>query len=97
MTFKMLKRRYRSTEESDKLRRMDYFNQPFEANSEIRLVDDIDLPKPLGLTSLANQFSEADESKAVNGKSKKEKKKKDVFDDEMGEFEPFNFEKVANF
>ena len=102
MTFKLLKRRYRSTEESDKLRRMDYFNQPFEANSEIRLIDDLELPKPLGLTSLATQFRQVEEEKALNGKTKKdkekEKKKSSVFDDASADdFEPFNFDKSMNY
>jgi hypothetical protein len=102
MTFKLLKRRYRSTEESDKLRRMDYFNQPFEANSEIRLIDDLELPKPLGLTSLATQFTQVEEEKALNGKTKKdkekEKKKSSVFDDASADdFEPFNFDKSMNY
>ena len=101
MTFKLLKRRYRSTEESDKLRRLDYFNQPFEVNSEIRLVDDINLPKPLALESLATQFSATEDKRgatnATERKSKESKKKKGVFDNDEMDFEPFNFEKTSNF
>ena len=100
MTFKLLKRRYRSSEVSDKLRRLEYFNHPFEANSEIRLVDDINLPKPLSLESLATQFSPTEdkrrETNATERKYKAQKKNKGAFDDELS-FEPFNFDKSANF
>ena len=59
----MLKRRYRSTEENEKLRRLEYFNQPFEPGNEIRLIDDIDLEKPLALESLATQFEAVDSNR----------------------------------
>ena len=45
LTFKMLKRRYRSSEEDEKLRRLEYFNHPFEYGNEIKLIDDIDFDK----------------------------------------------------
>lgn len=101
MTFKLLKRRYRSTEASDKLRRMEYFNHPFEANSEIRLVDDIDLPKPLSLESLSTQFSAVEDKRgstnAVTRKvENKSKNKKSVFDD-AGDFDPFDPTNSKNF
>lgn len=62
LTFKMLKRRYRSSEDSEKLRRLDYFNHPYEKGNEIRLIDDVDLDKPLSLMSLASQFAAAGDS-----------------------------------
>ena len=55
--FKLLKRRYRSSETTEKMRQLDYFNQPFEAGNEIRIMDDIDLDEPLGLISLSVEFA----------------------------------------
>jgi len=98
MTFKLLKRRYRSSEESDHLRRLDYFNHPFEAGSEIRLVDDVDLPKSLSLESLATKFEPVEDKRGKKnaierGENPKKKKESDDIDD----FEPFNFNKTSNF
>ena len=56
LTFKMLKRRYRSSDENSKRRNMDYFNHPFEVGNEIKLIDDVDLDKSLSIESLATQF-----------------------------------------
>lgn len=56
MVFKLLKRRYRSSETTEKMRQLDYFNQPFEEGNEIKLKDDIDLDEPLGLLSLSTEF-----------------------------------------
>ena len=97
MTFKLLKRRYRSTEENDHLRRLDYFNHPFEAGSEIRLIDDIDLPKPLSIESLATQFEPVEDKRGKKNAIErtdnfKQKKESDDLD-----FEPFNFNKTSNF
>lgn len=77
LTFKLLKRRYRSLETDTDMRRLDYFNQPFVENSEIRLVDDLDNEKPLGIRSIANNFNPVEENtKKIDGiKSKKELKK----------------------
>ncbi len=55
--FKLLKRRYRSSETTEKMRQLDYFNQPFESGNEIRIMDDIDLDEPLGLLSLSVEFA----------------------------------------
>jgi len=101
MTFKLLKRRYKSTEESEKLRRLDYFNHPFEVGNEIRLIDDINLPKSLSIESLATQFAPVDEKRgttnAMDRTTKGEKKKDKIYDDNADDFEPFDFEKSANF
>ena len=106
LTFKLLKRRYKSTEDSNKLRRLEYFNQPFETNSEIKLIDDINLPKPLALESLATQFAPTEDKRgatnATNRSSKDKsydinKKDKSVFDDPDLGFEPFNFDKISNY
>lgn len=63
LTFKMLKRRYRSSEEDEKLRRLDYFNHPYDKGNEIRLIDDINKEKPLSCISLASQFAAANDNK----------------------------------
>lgn len=60
MVFKLLKRRYRSTDTDEKLRRLEYFNQPFEEDSEIRLVDDYYMDEPVALTSLSTEFDPAE-------------------------------------
>ena len=99
MTFKLLKRRYRSTEVDDHLRRLDYFNHPFEPGSEIRLSDDINLAKPLSLESLATQFEPVEDKKgkqnAIERESKKKNKSKNTLDD-YG-YEPFDFDNVSNY
>lgn len=100
LTFKMLKRRYRSTEDNDKLRRMDYFNHPFAQGNEICLIDDVDLPKPLSLESLATQFEPVDDKRGKKNaveREDKSKKKKTVDEESPEDFEPFSFEKGMNF
>lgn len=104
MTFKLLKRRYRSSEEDEKLRRLEYFNHPFEHDNGIRLIDDIELDKSLSLESLSTKFEAVDNKRgktnAVERESKEEtedkddkKKKKSSIDEE---FEPFDFDKAVN-
>lgn len=56
MTFKLVKRRYRSNDESEKMRRLDYFSHPYAENNSIALIDDIDLPKSLSVFSLASHL-----------------------------------------
>lgn len=99
MTFKLLKRRYRSAEESEKLRKLEYFNHPYSKENEIQLIDDIYLEKSVSLTSLATQFMGAEEiskrgkKNAVERKNRKDKKNDTVYD---LEFEPFDFNKSLN-
>lgn len=98
MTFKLLKRRYRSTEENEHLRRLDYFNHPFEVGSEIRLIDDVDFPKPISLESLATQFEPVEDKRGKKNaieRTDNTKHKKDKQNDDL-DFEPFNFEKSYN-
>lgn len=92
LTFKLLKRRYRSSEENEKLRRLEYFNQPFEPNNEIRLLDDIDLPAPLALESLSTQFEAVENKRGKENAVTREvkKKKKRDFNDELND-DPFDF------
>lgn len=97
MTFKRIKRRYRSIEETEELRRLEYFNQPFEKGSEIRLIDDINLDKPLALTSLATKFQPVEDKR---GKSNaRERQTKNIQNDPspLDEFDAFDFNNPHNF
>lgn len=97
MTFKLLKRRYRSSEQDDHLRRLNYFNQPFEPGSEIRLVDDYDMEKPVALESLATTFvpmeNKHGKENATERKTKTVKAGKNVEE----EFSPFEFDTYKNY
>ena len=104
LTFKLLKRRYRSAETDDALRELEYFNHPYAQGSSIKLIDDIDMDVSLSLTSLASQFVAADKDNNDMGKRGKKnavdreengKKKKDEQDDDIlgvsDSFVPFDF------
>lgn len=98
MTFKLLKRRYRSSETSEKLRKLEYFNHPYDPNNFIKLLDDVNEPKSLSLTSLATQFMGVEDvskrgKKNVTDRDEKEKQnKKGVIKSGFGmDFEPFDF------
>jgi hypothetical protein len=103
MTFKLLKRRYKSTEDNEKLRRMDYFNQPFEFGNEIKLMDDLDLPKPLAIESLSAQFGPVEDKNGVKNAMEREHRTAPMRDpeehvfksDDMNSFEPFSFDKPS--
>lgn len=103
LTFKLLKRRYRSTEPDEKLRRLDYFNHPFEVGSEIRLIDDYYLPKSVSLTSIATPFEPVENSNKGKHNAmqrteigmKKQSKGNTV--DDIGIFEPFSDAVSTNF
>lgn len=88
LTFKMLKRRYRSSENNEKLKRLDYFNHPYEPGNTIKLIDDIDMPESISLYSLATQFVSLEETKRGK-KSVVEREEKDN-SSELG-FDPFSF------
>jgi hypothetical protein len=88
MTFKQLKKRYRSIEANDRLRRLDYFNQPFEDGSEIRLVDDIEMENAVALESLSTKFEAVPNNTAVNATERKK-----INDTTNPEFEAFDFDK----
>ena len=105
LTFKLLKRRYRSSEEDEKLRRLEYFNHPFEPDNGIKLIDDLEFDKPLSLESLSTKFEAADnrrgktnaverESKEETNKPEENSKKKQSMDEE---FDCFDFDKAENF
>ena len=92
LTFKLLKRRYRSSEDDDNLKKLDYFNHPYEPDNTIKLIDDVDLPKSVSLYSLATQFISLEETK----KGKKSVVERAEMDPIVMEFEPFDFDKKNN-
>ena len=96
MTFKLLKRRYRSSEDSEKLRSLSYFNHPYDRENGIKLLDDFDLDKPLSLTSLATQFAGAEDVSKRGKKNAVEREHKDSSTGFNAEFAPFDFDKHMN-
>jgi hypothetical protein len=103
LTFKLLKRRYRSSEENEKLRRLEYFNHPFEAGNEIRLIDDVELPKSLSLESLASEFEATDDKRGQTNATTRETKEKGRdrktlnFATPSNDFDPFDFNRTSNY
>lgn len=96
LTFKLLKRRYRSSEEDEKLRRLEYFNHPFEPCNEIKLIDDVDFNESISTTSIASRFESVESKRGkTNVIEREEKPKKNKKN--SNEFEPFDFDKVENF
>lgn len=60
MSFKLLKRRYKSLEPNVMLHGINYFSHPFEKGNTIKLIDDINNKKSLSLSSLGgNMVDEA--------------------------------------
>lgn len=97
LTFKLLKRRYRSAEEDEKLRRLEYFNHPFESGNEIRLIDDIDFAESISSTSIASRFEPAESKRGKTNAIEREEKPKKNKKNNSDEFEPFDFDKATNF
>lgn len=98
LTFKLLKRRYRSAEDDEKLRRLEYFNHPFEPGNEIRLIDDIDYNEPISVESIASKFESLESKRGkTNAIEREEKQKKNNNQINSNEFEPFDFSKATNF
>ena len=107
MTFKLLKRRYRSVEENEKLRTLDYFNHPFEPGNDIKLLDDLYEPESRSLESLANSFGPDDKSfennkvtddrGSTNATEREDKSKKSKLVTEGDTFDAFDFEKAINY
>lgn len=99
MVFKMLKRRYRSIESDDKLRRKTYFAHPFEPGNEIRLIDDIHMPKSISLDTLASvafeDIKKSEDTLATD--QKKKKKKKASYGDYADDYDSFDFATAVNY
>ena len=88
MTFKLLKRRYRSAETDPRMRQLEYFNHPYVKGSDIKLVQDIELDESVSLTSLASQFIAVDTPSTRGSQTSTERKKK-ASDDDLYETDPF--------
>ena len=93
LTFKLLKRRYRSSEDDEKLKRLEYFNHPYEKGNTIKLIDDVDLPESVSLYSLSTQFVSLEETQRGK-KSVVQRQDKDSM--YQMEFEPFDFNRTDN-
>ena len=89
LTFKMLKRRYRSSEDDEKLKRLDYFNHPYEEGNTIKLIDDMDLPKSISLYSLATQFEAFNDGKSGK-RGKRNVVDREDKDELKTDFDPFD-------
>lgn len=90
MTFKLLKRRYRSSDENERMRKLDYFNQPYEPGNEIKLIDDVELERPLMMLGMSNQMTALEDMKRgkKNAVEREEKMNKNIY--HMMEFDPFD-------
>ena len=96
MTFKLLKRRYRSSDNDDKLRELEYFNHPYAKGSTIRLVDDVELEESISLTSLSSEFVALENTKrGKKNAMEREQIREDSDDDtlEISTFEQFDMNK----
>lgn len=94
LAFKLLKRRYRSSEDDDKLRRLDFFHHPYEAGNTIRLIDDIDLPKSISTYSLSTQFVALEETK--RGQKNVVEREDIGKKDKQIDYDPFDFDRSNN-
>lgn len=81
------------------MRKFDFFHHPYDKNNSIRLLDDLDEPQSLSLTSLATRFVEARDDITKRGKKnameREEKQGKKVKQPSGGynsDFEPFDFD-----
>jgi len=96
MTFKLLKRRYRSSDDNEYLRNLNYFNQPYETGNDIKLLDDLSLPKPLMVLSMNSEMMAYEDVKRgkKSSNSIEETKKKLKY---MTEFDPFDEDKTIQY
>ena len=99
LTFKLLKRRYRSAEVQEKMRKFDFFHHPYDKNNEIKLLDDLDEPQSLSHVSLATRFTGVEDTVTKRGRQnitdrdeKKEKRQKQPVGSYDSDFEPFDFD-----
>lgn len=97
LAFRLLKRRYRSSEKDDRLRVLDYFTHPYAEGSDIRLIDDLESEESVSLTTLSSfDLDEVVERGKKNATEREQKKHKKSNDDEAlysVEYEPFDFGK----
>lgn len=91
MTFKLLKRRYRSADDDANMRRLTYFNQPYEPGNEIRLIDDVGMAKPLFVQSLAGDLSSLEDKKrGTHNATNREERKAATQIIQTMDFDPFD-------
>lgn len=92
MTFKMVKRRYKSVEEDDKYKKREYFNHPYNPENEIQLIDDVDLDETLSVFSLSSDIDNINTQNKRGDKNAVERKKKnDIYSMSNFSYEEFDF------
>lgn len=92
MTFKMIKRRYKSVEEDDKYKKREYFNHPYNPENEIQLIDDVDLNETLSVFSLSSDIDNINTQNKRGDKNAVERKKKnDIYSMSNFSYEEFDF------
>lgn len=98
MTFKLLKRRYRSSDDDINMRKLEYFNHPYDPDNEIRLLDDINLSKNLSLKLLGQGLTPLDSGKRgkTNAVSRKSMLDDEIIENNI-EFDAFDEAKTINF
>ena len=98
MTFKLLKRRYRSSDEDINMRKLEYFNHPYDPNNEIRLLDDINLSKPLSLKLLGQGLVTMEQGKRgkTNAITRKSMLDDEIIENNL-EFEAFDETRTINY
>ena len=57
------------------LAKLEYFNQPFNVDNELQLVDDIYMDKPLGVISLSSDLEGVDAEMLFESRGRKQLKK----------------------
>lgn len=72
------------------MRKLEYFNQPYEPGNEIKLMDDVDLDRPLMMYGMSNQMTALEDMKRgkKNAVEREEKSHKNIY--QMMEFDPFD-------
>lgn len=92
MTFKMIKRRYKSVEEDEKYKKREYFNHPYNSENEIQLIDDIGLDESLSVFSLSSEIDdESTQNKRGDKNAVERKKKTDIYSMSNFSYEEFDF------
>lgn len=81
---------YRIKERYRPYTKLDYFNQPFAANNEIMLVDDINEEKPLGVISLASDLEAVDVDMTFETRGRKQLKRENQVAPDFASDELFN-------
>ena len=102
MTFKLLKRRYRSSDDNESMRRLQYFNHPYEPGNEIKLIDDVNLDRPLMVQSLSTQMVSFEDSKrgkknSVSNRNNDPLIEQPYENQQRLEFEPFDSNQSIQF